>query len=213
MGSKSPQRQFHETTAGYIVLGIFIAVVAALIAWFILRALGARTSSGLTPLQAQPRDIVWAEPERPAIGVIFSNSERPCLSAPGPRLANGTRVYAITLDHPQRILWSKVMGQRTAGCHPGLGPSFRSYLLDESGWGVSYLDLAVGLVGLAEPPKWQDGIAYATLPDDRTPVSFRQCSSGEGIHVTGWRSSRRIWHAYIYLGYDTVYTCTEEEAR
>jgi hypothetical protein len=204
-------RQFHETLGGYIAVAVFVGIVVSVGGWLIIRAIGGSDSVERRSSELPPADMFSADPETPAIGVVFSYSGRPCFSVPGARLSKDTLVYAITLDPPQRVLWSKTVGQRTAGCHPGVDSSFSSYSLDESGWGYSYLDLAIGLVGLAEPPQWKDGLMYARLPDDPGPVFFRQCTSAEGIHVTGWRGTRRIWHAYIYLGYDTEYTCTDGE--
>ena len=46
-------------------------------------------------------------------------------------------------------------------------------------------------------------------------VSFRSCTSIEGIHFTIWRgeaiTGKKHWHSEYYLGYDTEPTCKEEE--
>ena len=46
-------------------------------------------------------------------------------------------------------------------------------------------------------------------------LSFRSCTSMEGIHFSIWRSEAlagiKIWHEYYYLGYDTEPTCKEAE--
>jgi len=42
-------------------------------------------------------------------------------------------------------------------------------------------------------------------------VSFRACTSREGIHFTVWQGKplvgKRVWHAYFYLGYDVEPSC------
>ena len=45
--------------------------------------------------------------------------------------------------------------------------------------------------------------------------SFRSCTSNEGVHLTVWagkaRKSKRIWHEYVYLGYDLEPSCSRRE--
>jgi hypothetical protein len=44
-------------------------------------------------------------------------------------------------------------------------------------------------------------------------VTFRSCSSIEGLHFTAWsgggRNEKKIWHRYFYLGYDVEPTCKD----
>jgi hypothetical protein len=53
------------------------------------------------------------------------------------------------------------------------------------------------------------------LDGDGSPETFSVCSSSEGLHLTVWSGSveggRRLWHSYVYLGYDTEPTCTQSE--
>lgn len=46
-------------------------------------------------------------------------------------------------------------------------------------------------------------------------LSFRSCTSMEGIHFSIWRGEplmgKRLWHEYHYLGYDTEPTCKEAD--
>lgn len=46
-------------------------------------------------------------------------------------------------------------------------------------------------------------------------VSFRSCTSMEGLHFTLWSGAppreKRLWHGYYYLGYDVEPTCRERE--
>ncbi|NUS38952.1 MAG: hypothetical protein HOQ02_08010 [Lysobacter sp.] len=48
-------------------------------------------------------------------------------------------------------------------------------------------------------------------------ASIRQCTSMEGVHLTAWSGrplhGRRLWHAYVYLGYDVDPTCSESETQ
>ena len=46
-------------------------------------------------------------------------------------------------------------------------------------------------------------------------VTFRSCTSMEGLHFTLWSGAppreQRLWHGYYYLGYDVEPTCRERE--
>jgi hypothetical protein len=50
------------------------------------------------------------------------------------------------------------------------------------------------------------------LDGDGKAESFRQCVSSEGVHLTVWSGEplkgKRIFHAYVPLGYDTEPNCT-----
>jgi hypothetical protein len=54
------------------------------------------------------------------------------------------------------------------------------------------------------------------LDGDGKPERFAGCTSGEGVHLTIWSGpigdSARLWHTYVYLGYDTEPTCSEAES-
>jgi hypothetical protein len=51
----------------------------------------------------------------------------------------------------------------------------------------------------------------------RQEITFRSCSSLEGIHFSAWTGGvpkeKRVWHAYYYLGYDVEPTCTDPELK
>jgi hypothetical protein len=49
--------------------------------------------------------------------------------------------------------------------------------------------------------------------DPHNNITFRSCSSMEGLHFTGWAGGalkgKKIWHRYYYLGYDVEPTCQD----
>jgi hypothetical protein len=51
----------------------------------------------------------------------------------------------------------------------------------------------------------------ATLEGIPELVSFRVCTSSEGLHFTLWQGKpllgTRVWHCYFYLGYDVEPSC------
>jgi hypothetical protein len=55
------------------------------------------------------------------------------------------------------------------------------------------------------------GLVRLRLSDRIREARIRSCTSNEGLHLTVWSgvplSSRRLWHAYWYLGYDVEPNC------
>jgi len=60
-----------------------------------------------------------------------------------------------------------------------------------------------------------DGAIGADLDGDGRREFFRSCTSTEGVHLTVWSGTaltgQRRWHAYHYVGYDMVPSCTSAE--
>ncbi|OGR10171.1 MAG: hypothetical protein A2341_06045 [Deltaproteobacteria bacterium RIFOXYB12_FULL_58_9] len=59
------------------------------------------------------------------------------------------------------------------------------------------------------------GVTGVDLDGDGVHEVFASCATGEGLHLTVWSgpvaASKRLWHSYYYLGYDTEPTCSEAE--
>jgi hypothetical protein len=165
------------------------------------------------PRENEPTQITQPPSSEDGIAQRLGLVSGPCLSIEGPPLARGSRVFVVTLDPPHRVIWSEVLGQRTSGCVSGLDAKYRAYSLDPNGWGMTYVDTAVGLVGFSAPPTLGDGSLEVRFSDDPGVVTFRNCSSSEGFHITAWRNGERIWHVYTWVPYDTPNTCTPEETQ
>jgi phage terminase large subunit-like protein len=60
-----------------------------------------------------------------------------------------------------------------------------------------------------------NGVLTADLDGDGQREFFRSCTSVEGVHLTVWSGApltgQRRWHAYHYVGYDMVPSCTPAE--
>jgi hypothetical protein len=56
---------------------------------------------------------------------------------------------------------------------------------------------------------------YVQLYNPDRLLSFRVCTSGEGLHLTAWVgppiTGRRVWHRYYYLGYDVDPNCVQQD--
>ena len=61
----------------------------------------------------------------------------------------------------------------------------------------------------------QRGRWVARLP--RGEAWFGSCTSSEGLHLAAWPTPRQLgtplWHAYVYLGYDTESDCQDAQTR
>ena len=96
------------------------------------------------------------------------------------------------------------MAQRaTSGPYYLLAPENGSELPPRPGLGVAVPGRpAVRVVGGEIRLRLSDGIQEARI---------RSCTSSEGVHLTVWSGvplrTRRLWHAYWYLGYDVEPDC------
>ncbi len=58
-------------------------------------------------------------------------------------------------------------------------------------------------VGLSEP---LDKIGFAVI-GSRRGLRFDLCATYEGLQMSAWRRRERVFHEYVYLGYDVDPTC------
>src|SRR5262245_35213730 len=92
------------------------------------------------------------------------------------------------------------------------GEGQTTYALDPSAIAA---DVALGF-GITEiAPDLPASDAKLDLDGNGTPEGFRSCASGEGLHLTVWYAepltTARLWHGYVYLGYDTESDCDEKD--
>ena len=82
------------------------------------------------------------------------------------------------------------------------------------------LEPAVPVIAIASPPGTLTsgaGRVTADLGGDARSVTFRSCTSREGVHLTAWAGKplggRRVWHDYYYLGYDVAPDCSRRDTQ
>ena len=119
----------------------------------------------------------------------------------------------IVLFAPPRVVDGVVNERNEGSCNPnieqpGIGyeMTLRHSIGQENELGIAVLDPSAQAV-------YADGEFVMNTKGATTPLSFRTCSSNEGIHLSTWRGNRRTWHEYWYLDQDLEPTCTDEEAR
>lgn len=58
---------------------------------------------------------------------------------------------------------------------------------------------------------WSGIVNFADAPAE----TLRACTSSEGVHFTAWQGkplhSKRLWHAYFYLGYEVERSCDDKD--
>ena len=141
-----------------------------------------------------------------SIGVAYTADERLCIAIEHRGLAAGTRVTIIVPaagNETARRIETRIAG---AGCPEGphMLQGARYQLVRET---------KDPLVGIAVT----GARSSLDLDGDGRAESFRQCASGEGLHLTVWSGAplkgRRRWHRYVYLGYDTEPDCQPADYR
>ena len=148
----------------------------------------------------------------PRIGVAASRRDQACVAMPGSPLVAGSIVTLIQPSRPQSVRTVTVDG--VAEC-PALaealiaGPyySIRPFASDPTVW--------IAIAGKPGTREISPGVVAVRLRAAQAEAQVRSCTSNEGLHVTVWAGaplrSRRLWHQYVYLGYDVEPSCEERD--
>ena len=149
-----------------------------------------------------------------------------CLVIPNDTLAEGDKVAAIFADDPKsQSIINAVVEKKLDKCgrknHDVLSEVFYYSLKVVDGsydFESEYQELnpvAIAFVGNSQPANLKNGVASADLNGDGKSEQFRACTSNEGVHLTVWSGqplkSKRQWHWYIDLSFDTVPSCTKKD--
>lgn len=128
-------------------------------------------------------------------GVVTQrDTEPPCATFAGPRLPSGSPVLIEDTESHRTI--AGTVADVTTPCHEQALVEGTSYLLNVP-------STARGIL-----------LAPAMVPGSHRPTTtLRSCTSSEGVHLTAWQGRRRVWHTYVYLGYDVEPTCESAETR
>ena len=136
-----------------------------------------------------------------------------CVAMPGTTLPRGSVVTLTGGDSPQTVVTAAV-GETIATCgldtHVAGGPYFSLQL---RGPVPEHSVVWVALRGELPTRVLPSGRLSARLSAEYPSVQIHSCTSSEGVHYTAWAGtpleSRRLWHAYYYLGYDVEPSCKQ----
>jgi hypothetical protein len=181
----------------HLLLVILVAAVTP--------AYAGETSHGIFNLQRQ-------------IGVAESNkSGDGCLTIVNAGLREKETIHLITLEEPQTLMQAIIVNKLSQNCSRNtevpVNTSFYSFRTEKRA--AKLMGPAIALTGFGGSFLIAGGKVRADLNNDGKHESFRACASNEGLHLTVWVSeplkSKRLWHAYYYLGYDVDPNCTEKD--
>ncbi len=140
------------------------------------------------------------------------SSGRLCIASPERALEIGTPVTVIFPGFPQRFVTGRVGRLSKLSCsHLGATPlDTLEYALDAPGDTIGS-GPGIAIIGRFPPAVLRGDTVTMALEAGQPPARFRSCASTEGLHITAWAGvplrSRRLWHAYYYVGYDLEPDC------
>ena len=150
----------------------------------------------------------------PRFGPAFVHADSTaCVTMAGNRLTAGQRLL-VAIPDPPRVIEARIVGPQPEACLESRG--------DVADTALTYVarlrphgpcEPAVGIAVLAPGATGAVARDLATVRVPGVPeaYTFRVCASNEGIHLTAWRGTRRVWHQYHYVGYNLEPTCTDDE--
>ena len=154
-----------------------------------------------------------------SFGVVTkASNERAKVSLAGPALKKGDALHVIAHGDTQRVIDAEIIEPAESSGEDGVAVYTIEFI-------TSYSEripeeeplLGIAVLGATKGVTTSGGKATAQLSNapGNKRVSFRTCTSGEGIHLTAWSgkplSGKRIWHAYHSLGYDVEPNCTPKD--
>jgi hypothetical protein len=148
------------------------------------------------------------------LGIALARNGVVCVSRQGALFKPGEDVRLV--DPSMQKWWPAVVEPAVEPCEPSTSDvPMRAVRVSVTG------DQPVPFVGVAiQVPRTStfqviNGLVVADLDGDGQREFFRSCTSVEGVHLTVWSGApltgQRRWHAYHYVGYDMVPSCTAAE--
>ena len=148
------------------------------------------------------------------VGVVVARNDVVCVSKQGALFKPGDDVRLV--DPDMQRSWPAVVESAVEPCEASISDvPLRAMRVRVTG------DQPASFVGVAiQVPRAStfeviNGAVVTDLDGDGQREFFRSCTSIEGVHITVWSGApltgQRRWHAYHYVGYDMVPSCTAAE--
>lgn len=130
--------------------------------------------------------------------------------------ATGERVTLVDPSQHLRFASGALAGESGADCgdlgEHDLSTPHRQILVQDKTWPRG--SVLVAAVGSFEVRKAESGVELVGAAGAGS-LHLKSCASLEGIHVTAWQgvplASERLWHEYVYLGYELEPSCLPME--
>ena len=139
-----------------------------------------------------------------------------CLAIEDAALESGARFVLLDLSLRGRPIAARVVAPREAACGRTIIPGGDA-AYEASVSPPEEVQSGIYLAAAASSPDVVVGADQARLDVDGDGAleTLRVCTSSEGLHLTVWTeqglAGARLWHRYVYLGYDLEPSCTEPE--
>ena len=140
---------------------------------------------------------------------------RLCVALPGSPPAEGSAVTLVQLTRPQSAAVVTI-ARPVDTCETLTRAGFAGpyYLATPSSPEAFETGLWLAIRGRPST-RVKAGVVTLDLGPATRTAQARSCTSSEGLHLTLWAGvplkSRRLWHAYYYLGYDVEPSCDERD--
>ena len=146
----------------------------------------------------------------PRLGIADIHTDgTACVMFRGDPVKSGTPVVVV-LFQPPRVVDGVVLQKAPKPCNQ-VDSGETSYAV-KLRYGMGDLpEVGIAIDSPGARVNYEAGEFLVYTKGATTPLTFRECTSTEGVHLTAWRGGRRTWHDYWYLGYDVEASCTDEE--
>ena len=154
---------------------------------------------------------VLAQEQSLRFGITEAFGSPACAIFADAELQPGQPLFFIAFD-PQRRVSGRIIQKRTQVCR-------EESILEGIAYDVQldlpegeFLGLGVSVVGPESTTVTSDGEQLSLVSSAGGEViTFRRCSSNEGLHFSASRDQARFWHEYYYVPYDLEPTCAESD--
>lgn len=133
-------------------------------------------------------------------GVATLSPDGSCaiFATPLPAGVKRVRVTGLNSSHPNAQQWVALGPRTSQAC-----PAAQAAMIE----GTAFYPLQL--------PQPVSSPSYQTVQSGKLAFhpQIRSCSTGEGLWLSAWSAQghQRLWHAYVYLGYDVQPNCTAKD--
>jgi len=149
-----------------------------------------------------------------SIGTVVGGGDKVCVSTKSGSFKSGDQVQLV--DPGTQKSWPAVVESSAEPCEPSISdvPLRVARVRVTGEQPPPFVGMAISS-SRASSFSVNDGAVAADIDGDGQREYFRSCTSTEGVHLTVWSGAaltgQRRWHAYHYVGYDMVPSCTPAE--
>lgn len=154
----------------------------------------------------------FAGEHAPRFGItVISSAERACATFEGTELNLGQKIV-IAAFNPPRWLKGKITEKKPERCETRDVLEGAAYEVQLERNNTLFFETGVAVVAGEAKLVVKSGRPVLFTNANRQSVIIHKCTSYEGVHLSAWEGSSRLWHDYYTLSYDVDPTCSREES-